>query len=160
MKYWYIVYTRSRAEKKIALQLENESISYFLPLHKELRQWSDRKKWVEEPLFPSYIFVHVHKKDILLVLGIFGVLYHLTINGTAVTLTDKRMLEIKRAVECKDLLEVVSGSLLPGEMITLKNGPLKGMKGIVVHKEGQHHILVAIEELGKYLKIKIRPEEL
>jgi transcriptional antiterminator RfaH len=160
MRDWYIAYTRPRAEKQIAIRLGKAGIKFFLPLQKELRQWSDRKKWVERPLFSSYIFVNVDKKEYYLALGISGLLYYVNIKGNAVALTDSRMQDIKRAIESNKEVEVLSGAPVPGDVITIKRGALKGLKGTVIHYEGQNHLLMAIEELGKYLKIKIQPDEL
>jgi transcriptional antiterminator RfaH len=56
---WYPVYTHPRAEKKACQALINKGIETYLPLHKQLKQWSDRKKWVEEPLIKSYLFVRI-----------------------------------------------------------------------------------------------------
>ena len=44
---WYVLYTTSRAEKKVAQRLEEKGLEVFLPMIEELRQWSDRKKKVE-----------------------------------------------------------------------------------------------------------------
>src|SRR5213075_948721 len=55
-KVWYIWYTKPRAEKAVLERLLKKGVEVYLPLQKELRQWSDRKKWVEAPLFPGYIF--------------------------------------------------------------------------------------------------------
>ena len=60
---WFAIYTRPRAEKKVKEQLLKIDIETFLPLRKELRQWKDRKKWVEVPLFTSYIFVRIQVKE-------------------------------------------------------------------------------------------------
>ena len=54
---WKVIYTASRQEKKVAVLLERFGIAYYLPLVKKLRLWSDRKKWVEMPLFNGYVFV-------------------------------------------------------------------------------------------------------
>ena len=62
-KSWYALYVKSRAEKKVAADLSANSIEYYLPLQKVLKQWSDRKKWVEEPLFRSYVFVRIISDD-------------------------------------------------------------------------------------------------
>lgn len=157
---WFIIYVRSRAEKKIALSLEKSTIPYFLPMHRELRQWTDRKKWIEIAMFPSYIFVHINKNEYPEVLSIPGVLHYVSIQGKAVQLDEQRMADIRRAIESNKVVEVLSGAPAPGDLITITNGALKGLKGTVIHYEGKHHLLVAIEELGKYLKIKIQPEEL
>lgn len=54
---WYILYTKSRCEKKVALTLTNYKIENYCPLNCSIRQWSDRKKKIYEPLFPSYVFI-------------------------------------------------------------------------------------------------------
>lgn len=54
---WYVLYTRSRCEKKVAELLTKKGYSNYCPLNKVIRQWSDRYKMIHEPLFPSYVFV-------------------------------------------------------------------------------------------------------
>ena len=66
---WYAIYTKPRWEKKLAEKLEEKRIDHYLPMVKTLKLWSDRKKWVNEPLFKSYIFVHV-TQDTACVCGI------------------------------------------------------------------------------------------
>ena len=58
VRYWHALYVRSRAEKKVLAQLEDMGIQAYLPLITHVKQWSDRKKKVEEPLFKSYVFVY------------------------------------------------------------------------------------------------------
>ncbi|MEY4660481.1 MAG: hypothetical protein RLZZ42_433, partial [Bacteroidota bacterium] len=60
-KKWFAVYTRSRCEKKVAQMLTKRGIVNYCPLNKKLRQWSDRKKYIFEPLFPSYVFVYIEE---------------------------------------------------------------------------------------------------
>ncbi|MBM3931167.1 MAG: antitermination protein NusG, partial [Sphingomonadales bacterium] len=76
---WHVVYTLPRHEKKAARELELQGLEHWLPLHKVRKQWSDRRKWVEEPLFRSYLFVLVTPKtyfDILNTYGIVRYLFH------------------------------------------------------------------------------------
>lgn len=58
--WWYVLYVKSRWEKKVNESLMNVHIESFLPLVKSARQWSDRKKINSSPLFPSYVFVHIN----------------------------------------------------------------------------------------------------
>ena len=55
--YWNVIYTRSRAEKKVAELLSAKGITAYCPIKEEIRQWSDRKKKVQKPLLPSMILV-------------------------------------------------------------------------------------------------------
>ena len=60
---WKVIYCSSRQEKKVKIYLEQRGVIHYLPLINKLRIWSDRKKWVEMPLFNSYVFVHLEEKD-------------------------------------------------------------------------------------------------
>ena len=64
-KKWFAIYVKSRCEKKVNEQLEDIGVESFLPLITRVKQWSDRKKKVEEPLFRSYLFVHI--SDIIII---------------------------------------------------------------------------------------------
>ena len=60
--HWYAIYTRSRGEKVVAKLLKESGLEVYLPLQRKLRQWSDRKKWVEVPYINSYVFVRTSEK--------------------------------------------------------------------------------------------------
>jgi len=85
-KIWYAVYTRSRTEKQTQELLLRSGIEVYLPLVKNLKQWSDRKKWVEEPLFRSYLFVHISPAEYYDVLNIPGAVRYITFEGKAVAI--------------------------------------------------------------------------
>ncbi|MCK5034403.1 MAG: UpxY family transcription antiterminator, partial [Candidatus Sabulitectum sp.] len=73
MKSWYAIYTKARNEKKVASLFLRDGIEHYLPLIKRIKFWSDRKKQVEEPLFSSYVFVHIKEQEHLKVLKTTGV---------------------------------------------------------------------------------------
>ncbi len=73
-KKWYAVYTKPRWEKKVAALLDKKSIEVYCPLNRILRQWSDRKKTVYEPLFKSYVFVRVSKDEMIAVKETEGII--------------------------------------------------------------------------------------
>jgi transcription antitermination factor NusG len=64
-KMWFVIYTRSRSEKKVASALTKKNIVNYCPLNKKMKQWSDRKKIVLEALFPSYVFVFIEEEKLL-----------------------------------------------------------------------------------------------
>ena len=73
MEKWIAVYTKSRHEKVVIQELENKNIEAYCPIFKERRQWSDRKRWVEFPLFRSYVFAKIELKNSLYILQAMGV---------------------------------------------------------------------------------------
>src|SRR4030042_6761553 len=92
---WFAAYTRSRAEKAVARELEKQHINYYLPLYKTIRQWSDRKKKVEEPLIRSYIFVHITDKEYRKVLETSGVVNIVHFSGKPVSIPDWQIDNLK-----------------------------------------------------------------
>ena len=75
---WYAVYTRPRFEKQVVKALLDQGIEGYLPLIKTMRQWSDRKKMVEVPLFSSYVFVHINRSAYDQVLQTQGVVKYIS----------------------------------------------------------------------------------
>jgi len=59
---WHVLYTKPRNEKKVAERLSDAGYSVYCPLQKVRRQWSDRVKVVEEPLFKGYLFIKIEEK--------------------------------------------------------------------------------------------------
>ena len=89
--HWYAVYVKSRAEKKAQIELQQKGIENFLPLQRKLRQWSDRKKWVEMPLIPGYLFVRISRKEYDLTLQSTQVVSFVRFEGTAATIPDNQI---------------------------------------------------------------------
>ena len=73
-KKWYALYTKPRWEKKIDAQLKKKGVVRWCPLQKIEKQWTDRKKLIEEPLFRSYVFVHIDDSETTKVKSTDGVL--------------------------------------------------------------------------------------
>lgn len=73
LKYnWYAIRVKSRSEKKVLFDLVELQIEAYLPIQRKLRQWSDRKKWVETPLISGYVFVYISRKEYEAVLRIYN----------------------------------------------------------------------------------------
>ena len=87
-KRWYALYTKPRWEKKIHKSLQNKGIESYCPLNKVRRQWSDRIKVIEEPLFKSYIFVRVEEAMKTEVRYVDGVLNYVYWNGKPAIVKD------------------------------------------------------------------------
>ncbi|WP_184544943.1 UpxY family transcription antiterminator [Mucilaginibacter sp. FT3.2] len=147
-KKWYPVYTHPRAEKKAFEALINKGIEAYLPLHRRLKQWSDRKKWVEEPFIKSYIFVNIaehEQADILMTKGISRFLYF---TGKPASMPYRQITELKLLMASPYELEITEEDLQPGEKIVIKAGPLKGITGEVVSRRSQKQLILRLESMG------------
>lgn len=159
-KSWYAVYVKSRAEKKAAAEFQQIGIDYFLPLIKELRQWSDRKKWVEAPLFRSYIFVHIEQKDYYKVLQVNSVSRYITFEGKAVPIPVQQIEAIKYFLNEKDPETSKNLSWEKGIKVEVVSGSLTGLTGELVKIKGKNKICVEIKAVGKTILIETKKSKL
>ncbi|NTV84857.1 MAG: UpxY family transcription antiterminator, partial [Bacteroidales bacterium] len=126
---WFAVYTNPRTEKKAHAELISKGIDAYLPLQRTLKQWSDRKKWVEEPLFRSYIFVNITKSQYFDVLNTTGIVRYITFEGKAVPIPPRQIDAIRYYLE-EELLPSGSGKsdlndLVTGSAVEIISGPLR-----------------------------------
>jgi len=146
---WYAVHTRSRHEKQVHSLLSHKDIEAFLPLVNTLSRRRDRKAYVDIPLFPGYIFVHVEEdalSNVKYTRGVARVIGTDIDKPTAVP--DKQILDIRKILESKVKLDPYP-YLKEGTSVRLKSGPLKGIEGILVEKKGGFKIVVHIDLLQK-----------
>lgn len=135
-KKWYVVYTKPRWEKKVTELLSRKKIEHFCPLNKVQRQWNDRKKVVDEPLFTSFVFVHIDETEqvaVRLTDGVINFLYWLgrpaevhsdEIQAIKEFLGDYKFVRLeKTAVNLQDKARIIGGPLVTqvGQVVSVKN---------------------------------------
>ena len=146
---WYAIRVKSRSEKKVYLDLEDQQITAYLPIHKVLRQWSDRKKWVEVPLISGYVFVYISRKEYELVLRTPNVSCYIYFEGKAAVIRQEDIDVLKRMLGQSDIeVEVTHDQLKPGQFVEIIAGPLCGMKGELIDFQGKHKVALRIQPLG------------
>ena len=160
-KFWYAVYTKSRAEKKVKKELDYKGIECYLPLQKKLRQWSDRKKWVEMPLISGYIFVYITKKEYDKVLQTDNVVSYVRFEGKAAIIPDDQIEAIRRMLRESNLnIEVNPGLFHEGDQIEVIGGPLIGVKGELITLKGKKRVAVQLKQLNLSLTIDLPLNEI
>jgi transcription antitermination factor NusG len=154
---WFVVYTASRQEKKVAALLDRYGIQYYLPLIKKLRSWSDRKKWVEMPLFNGYVFVQPLPAMRDKVLEIPGVVKYLKYNGADAAVSDKEISTIQGLLTHGYHLEAAgAGTLRKGDKVRIDQGPLKGIEAEVLKDaDGNNTVLIAFETISQVVKVSL-----
>ena len=145
---WYPVYTHPRAEKKAHQSLLEKGIETYLPLRRQLKQWSDRKKWIDEPFIKSYLFVHIAEHQLTEVLMTKGIARFIYFGGKITSMPDRQIEDLKLLMTSALELEITEENLLPGEKIILKAGPLKGMTGEIISYRSQKQLALRLESLG------------
>jgi transcription antitermination factor NusG len=142
-KRWYALYTRVRWEKKVSELLSKRNIENYCPLNRVERQWADRKKLVDEPLFISYVFVKVKEAD------------HLQLKKTAGVISVVHWLG-KPAVIRENEIETIRYFLNEHQNITLErmsvnvNDRVRVIRGPLINQEGH---VIAVK--SKTLKIAL-----
>ena len=156
-KKWVAIYVRSRNEKKVSKTLNDIGIESFLPLITRIKQWSDRRKKVDEPLFNSYLFVNIPLSDYYKVLNVNGVVKFICFEKKPVEVPENQIEAIKKYICDTDLHEIDYENIdfKSGELVRIKSGQMKDLIGRFVEIKGKHRIMIEIEVVGQYLPINI-----
>ena len=150
------LYTNPRAEKKVASELTFRNFENYLPLQITLKQWSDRKKKVEIPLFNSYIFVRIEiEKNYYNILEIPGIVKFVKFGKEISAMRDEQIDQIKLLLSNFDDIEVNSELIGINELVEVVAGPLRGFKGLTIENQSNKTFAIEIEQLGCFMKINL-----
>ena len=154
-KKWFAIYTRPRFEKRVEKYLRAKNICCYLPLQTTFRQWSDRKKKVELPLFASYVFVKTSKSEYLDVLNVPGVVRYVSFDGVAVEIPENQIEKIKWILSSDIVSGVVLEKIAEGSVVEIIKGPLMGLRAELVTYKNKSRIIVRMEQLEKLIEIDV-----
>ena len=146
-KRWYAVYTKPRWEKKVHGLLLGKGFEAYCPLNRVKKKWSDRMKWVEEPLFKSYVFVRLtadEMTDVRMINGIVNFVYWL---GSPAIVKDKEIEAIRKFLDEYDEVLVEPLELKKDTKITIRKGVFMDKEAKVVQVLN-NRVQVVIESLG------------
>ncbi|MFA6260869.1 MAG: UpxY family transcription antiterminator [Bacteroidia bacterium] len=154
---WYVLYTQPRHEKKAEQILRMKGYTTYLPLQTTLKQWSDRKKKVEIPLFSSYVFIKTElERTHIDILNTPGVVKFVTLGKEIAKVREEHIDQIRLLLTQFDELDVVpSTSLQLNQKVEIIAGPFTGMKGILMDHKGTKQFALEIDGLGTNLIIQI-----
>ena len=149
---WLVIWTESRAEKKVEARIAALGLSTWLPTITERRRWSDRWRDVVCPLFPGYLFARagaIEWYDVLRTPGVLTVVKH---DGRPAMLQDEFVRDLRNAIERKDTApEAIAEPVEyePGEEVIVQVGPLAGLRGIVRESRNRRRLVIWIAEVGR-----------
>jgi transcriptional antiterminator RfaH len=152
---WYACYTKPRAEKKSLEKLQRAGITCYLPLKKERRKWSDRLKTIYTPLFTSYIFVYIADHEFYKTRIEGDLVGFITFEGKAVAIPEAQIDIIKRIISTGEALDVVPADMKAGQKIEIIEGPLMGVMAELVRHQGNHKVLIRLDDLKQGLLFTI-----
>jgi len=151
---WFAAYTLPRHEWKVAAQLAERQIPSFLPIYRSVRRWKDRRKVLELPLFPSYLFVQFNPGNRLDLLRLPGVMGLVCFQGKPAPVA---------STEIENLRQCLTGQtsahphpyLRVGRKVRIRSGPLAGIEGILVRKREVARVVLSISLLQRSVSLDI-----
>jgi transcription antitermination factor NusG len=155
---WYACYTRARHEKQVHDLLLQRGRESYLPLVPQMRQWKDRKKLVEMPVFPSYVFSRFTLRDLHEILTIPGVSTIVRSNGYPTPIADREIENVRKFADAlaeTGTLPEVRPLIDEGDWVRINDGPFQGVEGIVIEQRGRRRVLVGLKAIGSALEIDI-----
>ncbi|MBS1639284.1 MAG: UpxY family transcription antiterminator [Bacteroidetes bacterium] len=159
---WFAIYTKPRWEKKVDSVLIRKGINSWCPLQKVQRQWSDRKKIIEEPLFKSYVFVYINnEEERLKVLTTDGVLNFVHYLGKPAVIRNEEVEMIKKYLSEEDAkIEIISTEgFKENTKVRITHGVFMDNDGTVL-RGGKKKVYVQLQSLGQVMVVEFPAEYL
>jgi len=153
---WFAIWTRSRHEKLVRDQLEKKSdVDVFLPTIGKWSRWKDRKKKVDWPLFPGYVFARFVADERVGVLKVDGVVQIISNNGMLSAIPDEEIDSVRTLVESELAYDPVP-LIKEGDMVKVTSGPLKGVVGRLVTKKGASaRLVLSVDLIGQAVSVEV-----
>jgi transcription antitermination factor NusG len=151
---WFAVWTRSRHEQVVRAQLDEKQIPAFLPTLTKWSRWKDRRKQIEVPLFPGYVFARFDPDARLAVLKCSGVVSIVSVNGTPVPVPNEEIEGIRTLVT-STLPYDPCPTIKTGMMVEVVHGPLSGVVGRLTRKGTQARLILAVNLIGQGVSVQV-----
>lgn len=159
---WYALRVRSRHEFVTRDELVKKGVETFLPAATKLRRWKDRKKHVDFPLFPGYLFVSMAPRpdEFLKALKTKGAVNFVSLEpGQPAPVAEEEIQSLRIVLESQGDFDVYP-ELKRGAQVRVRSGPLNGAEGVVIGREERYVFVVNIEILGRSVGIRISAEDI
>jgi len=151
---WNVLFVTDKKEKFVLSELKKKNIEAFLPLETVIKQWSDRKKKLKVPLFPSYVFVKSSEKEYFQILNIKGVYKFISFNNKLAIVPDVQIEALKELCKSENFRGIIKNTHKKGDKIRITNGPFHGLEGELINDvKNNSKIVMRIANIGYSLII-------
>jgi transcriptional antiterminator NusG len=151
---WFAVWTRSRHEQVVRTQLEEKHLPVFLPIISRWSRWKDRRKKIDVPLFPGYVFARFDPSERLDVLKCTGVVSIVSFNGEPAPVPDHEIEGIRALVE-STLPYDPCPTIKTGARVEVVHGPLRGVIGRLTRKGSQSRLVLSVDLIGQAVSVQV-----
>jgi transcription antitermination factor NusG len=135
--------------------LEEDGFVVYLPLKKVLKVYSGRKKWVEEPIFKSYVFVKTSEDLLYQVVNTVGKVHWVKYAGKPATIREDHLQLIYELLKSNTTFEITKEKYTVGDEITMSSGPFIGFKGHVIQLRGKNKLIVVLDKMESTIVVEI-----
>ncbi len=154
---WFALYTKPRHEFKAEIEIKALSIENYLPTVTRLKQWSDRKKKVTEPLLRGYILIKATEKERITALQTRSVLNCVSFKGKPAAIPQFQIDNLKKMMESDDKF-YISEQIKVGTKVRVTSGPFQGVEGIVYNADNVKMLAITIDLLNRSVSVKLPPQ--
>lgn len=150
-KCWFAIQVRPRYEFLVACILRSKGFEEFMPSYKSKRQWSDRKKQIELPLFPGYVFCRFNAQIRVPIVTTPG---FLRVVSPHIPIPDSEI-EAIQAVVASGVPASPCSYIKVGSQVQLIGGPLAGIQGVLVSYRNQHRLVLSVTLVQSSISVEV-----
>ena len=154
---WFALHVKPRHEFLVQAELAKNGMEAYLPSVTRLSQWKDRKKKIDCPLFPGYLFARVQPvpERFLGLVKTRGVMRILaSVPGQPTPVPEAQISALKTLLTGSHDLQI-HPELREGKFVRIKKGVFQNVEG-VVSKIGEQFLLhVNIAMLGRCVTVRM-----
>lgn len=156
---WFAAYTNSHHEKRVASHFRWRQIESFLPLYATLHRWKNRCEMnLDLPLFPNYVFVRIDPRERVRVLEVPGVLSLVGFGRTLAPLPDFEIEALRSGLGQRKMEP--HPYLVIGERVRIKAGPMTGMEGVLIRKNNNFRVVLALDAIMQSVAVEVDADDL
>lgn len=155
---WFALTVKHQHERRVEGVLRAAGVDTFLPLYRARRQWSDRVKDLDAPLFPGYVFSRFTLRDRARVVGTPGVVRIVGFAGLPAPVTEREIDAVRAALASRLPLGPWPYLLKAGGRVRIERGPLRGIEGTLLREGSALRLVLGVELLQRSLVVEVDPE--
>ncbi|MEP7197113.1 MAG: UpxY family transcription antiterminator [Saprospiraceae bacterium] len=154
-KYWYAIKSLPKKDKRTAAYLKKIGLEYYLPIVRQLRQWSDRKKWVDTTIMSPYLFVRTEEKNRNRIFDSGSVHSYVYRQGKAAVISEAELTTIKHLCDYGHEFKFNETAIVTGDWVEIISGALMGKRGRALESEGKYRLHIELSDMGFWASVHV-----
>jgi len=156
---WHALYTRSRHEKRVEQRLRRIGVDPFLPLAPVVSRWTDRRKLIYRPLFPSYVFFESGEQGLFDVARVDGVIRVLGRSLVKPTIVEDRVIRSLKQLAASGVRVERCATFKKGDRARVVRGPLKGLEGTLITIRRRVRLVIWVKLIGSGAAVEVASDD-